>query len=316
MPVAVYPGAKLIGATARMMVSDSHAQFDAVSALHERYRTPFLLSAMDLSAEAEAFGADVHLPTGEVPTVTGRVVVTAGELERLAVPGPGDKRTRVYLETVRELRRAFPDAWVVGGCIGPFSLASRLHGVSEFLMLPTIDPEFAQGLLEKVTRFLCAYVQAFRQAGADAVIMAEPTAGLVSPSTMARFSSRYVREVVESSRHESFSLILHNCGAKPLHLSALGESEAAMVHFGAPMEMRAALESGPEHRVVYGNSDPTAVFVQASVSEVREQTLRRLEETAPHRNYVISSGCDLPPNTRLENLDAFYEAVAEFNQDA
>jgi uroporphyrinogen-III decarboxylase len=34
-----------------------------------------------------------------------------------------------------------------------------------------------------------------------------------------------------------------------------------------------------------------------------------LSHTATHRNYVLSSGCDVPASVPLANLDAFYAAV-------
>lgn len=33
-------------------------------------------------------------------------------------------------------------------------------------------------------------------------------------------------------------------------------------------------------------------------------------------NFVISSGCDIPPASPWENIDAFFEAVEEFYNEA
>ena len=105
MPIAVYPGLALTGANISDLVTNPRAQCEAALALHERYQTPVLLSAMDLSAEAEAFGAEVQFTDNEVPTVTRTVLSSPGDAKHLAVPAPGDRRTAVYLETVRELKR-------------------------------------------------------------------------------------------------------------------------------------------------------------------------------------------------------------------
>ena len=61
--------------------------------------------------------------------------------------------------------------------------------------------------------------------------------------------------------------------------------------------------------VLCGNLDPTSVFCQLGLAEVRERTLGLLSQTAAHRNYVISSGCDVPAAAPLANLDVFYAAV-------
>ena len=42
-------------------------------------------------------------------------------------------------------------------------------------------------------------------------------------------------------------------------------------------------------------------------------TAALLEETKQYPNFVLSSGCDLPPGVPLENLDAYNRALKEYN---
>jgi len=39
-----------------------------------------------------------------------------------------------------------------------------------------------------------------------------------------------------------------------------------------------------------------------------------LEKTAKYKNFVLSTGCDLPPHVPAENIIAFFDALKEFNQ--
>lgn len=313
MPIAVYPGLALTGAKVSDIVTQPQAQCDAQAALRERYRSPFALSAMDLSAEAEAFGCTLMMSDSEIPTVTGRLVTSHAAARQLAVPHPGDRRTRVYLETVRLLRRLPDDPFVLAGCIGPFSLAARLAGVSEAMELTATEPELIHTLLEKSAAFLAAYLQAFRRAGADGVIMAEPAAGLLSPRSVATFSSAYIKRIAAEVNDPAFTIVLHNCAAKLLHLPALQETGLKTFHFGAPMDLPGALGKVAPDVVLCGNLDPTAVFVQLPPAEVTARTAQILAAAAGHRNFVVSSGCDVPPNAPLANLDAFHAAVQAFN---
>ena len=309
MPIAVYPGLALTGAKVRDIVTNPQAQFDAQVALHERHHTPFVLSAMDLSAEAEAFGCTLQLADTEIPTVTGRRVTSLEEAQKLAVPRPGDKRTAVYLETVRRLRRLPEKPLVFGGCIGPFSLAARLVGVSEAMEMTVTEPDLMRVLLEKCTAFLTAYIRAFQSAGADGVLMAEPAAGLLSPRSMLQLSSAYIKTIGAATADRHFALILHNCAAKLVHLPSVLETGLHTFHFGAPMDLAAALARVPADVVLCGNLDPAGVFVQSSPAETTSRALGLLKATAAHRNFVLSSGCDVPPNAPLASLDAFYTAL-------
>lgn len=309
LPILTYPGAQLAGVSVREMVTCPEAQVAAVTALHARYPIRVVLSAMDLSVEAESFGGTVCWADQEVPTVSGRRVRSRAEAEALEVPAPGTGRTAVYLEAVRRLGQ-LPGRPVVLGClIGPFSLAARLFGVSEMLGLTLEDPGLAHLLVAKTTRFLSAYAAAFRAAGAEGVVMAEPTAGLLSPQALAEFSSDYVRRIVATVEAPDFTLVLHNCAARLVHLPQVLASGARAYHFGAPMDLPAALTRVPAGTLVAGNLDPAGVFVRATPEQVRALTLSLRSATADFSNFVLSSGCDLPPQTPLANLDAFFAAA-------
>ena len=309
LPIAVYPGLALTRARVGDVVNDAQAQFEAQAALHERYRTPFVLSAMDLSVEAEAFGCTLHVSETEIPSVTGRLVTSLEQAQKLAVPQPGDRRSGVYLETVRRLRELPDRPLVFGGSIGPFSLAARLAGVSEAMELTVTEPDLVHTLLEKSTAFLTAYARAFRRAGADGLIMAEPAAGLLSPRGLAAFSSAYIKQVADAVDDGHFALILHNCAAKLVHLPAILATGLKTFHFGVPMDLVAALGKVAPDVVVCGNLDPAAVFCQLPPAEVAARATGLLAATAAYRNHVLSSGCDVPFGAPLENLDAFYAAV-------
>jgi uroporphyrinogen decarboxylase len=309
LPISMYPGLALTGAKVSDIVTNPQAQLAAQAALRERYHSPFALSAMDLSAEAEAFGCTIAVSDSEVPTVTGRLITNQAEADQLAVPLPGDKRTGVYLETVRLLRKMPGAPFVFAGCIGPFSLAARLVGVSEAMELTIAEPDLMHALVDKSATFLTKYIHAFRLAGAHGIIMAEPAAGLLSPRGLSTYSSAYIKRIAAAVNDESFSIVLHNCAAKTLHLPAILETGLKAFHFGAPMDMAAALGKVSSDVMLCGNLDPAGVFVQMPPAAVTAKAAELLAATAAHKNFVISSGCDLPPNAPLASLDAFYEAL-------
>jgi uroporphyrinogen decarboxylase len=175
--------------------------------------------------------------------------------------------------------------------------------------LTVTEPDLIAAVLDKCVAFLIEYIRAFQSAGADGVLMAEPAAGLLSPRSMALHSSKPIRTIAEIVSDNRFAVILHNCAAKPLHLPAMLETGLKAFHFGTPMNMSAALNTIPSDVIVAGNLDPSAVFCQSSPDDVRARTTELLAVTQSHPNYVLSSGCDLPAQTPLANLDAFFAAA-------
>jgi uroporphyrinogen decarboxylase len=308
-PIATYPALALSGRSITEMVTRADVQSSAQLALQRELGTAVLLTCMDLSVEAEIFGSAVRYSDGEIPSVIGRIVQTPDEVANLPHPAPGQGRTEVYLDTVRRLREASEGRPVMAGMIGPLSLAGRLYGVGECLLATVTEPETVTALVERATEFLLAYARAFKAAGADGVIIAEPTAGLLSPDALATYSSVYLQRIIRDVEDATFEVVLHNCGARANHLESIAASGATLYHFGAPMDIVAALERLSDHAVVCGNLDPAAVFVQSDPHEIRTQTVELLDRTRRFQRFVPSSGCDIPSTISLSHLQAFMDAV-------
>ncbi len=312
MPIGVYAGLEITGGTIRDIVTDPQAQAAAVLALHERLRTPVLLTAMDLSAESEAFGCEIRMSDERDPDCDRPESHGPRGPQNPSGPKAGRRPDGGPSRSGAVVRKTVV-APVLGCMIGPFSLAGRIFGVSEALEATALDPEIVLDLLEKVVKFQIAYARAFRETGITGVVVAEPAAGLLSPAGLGSFSAPFVKRIVEEAQTRDFAVILHNCGAKLVHLNKVLESGAEIYHFGAPMDIVAALERVAGRVILGGNLDPAAVFRGGTPESVRTATLALLEATKDHKNYFISSGCDIPPGTPLANLEAFYKAVADFS---
>jgi uroporphyrinogen decarboxylase len=175
------------------------------------------------------------------------------------------------------------------------------------------DPDSAYILMDKVTEFLTEYANAYKEAGADGIVMAEPVAGLLSPALEEEFSSPYVKRIVDAVQEDGFAVVYHNCGDNvPKMLDSILSTGCAAYHFGNAVDMAEMMEKFPADVPVMGNVDPAGVLRQGDRQTVREATLSVMKRCSAYKNFVISSGCDIPPATPWENLDAFFGAVEEY----
>ena len=77
--------------------------------------------------------------------------------------------------------------------------------------------------------------------------------------------------------------------------------------------MKEMLPHIPQNTLVMGNVDPASQFRNGTPESIRTETLRIMSECCPeYPGFVISSGCDIPPGSKWENIDAFFEAAAEY----
>ncbi len=314
IPIMTHPGIELIGKTVRETVTSGEVHYQAIKALNDTYPAAACTVIMDLTVEAEAFGAEVNFPEDDIPTVIGRLVSDEESVKNLQVPDIAAARVPEYLLANKLASENIKDKPVFSGMIGPYSLAGRLYDMSEFMMACYCEPEVAKMLLEKCTEFLLKYCKALKATGADGVVLAEPAAGLMSNDGCSEFSSKYIKEIVDAVQDDTFIVILHNCGNGGHCTSATVESGAAAYHFGNKIDMVEALKGCPADSLVMGNLDPVTVLQQASPEEVRNATMELLKATAEYLNFIISTGCDVPPHTSHDNIKAFYSAIEEYNK--
>lgn len=312
-PVLSFPSVQLLGVSVCELITKSALQAEGMVRIAERCDAGAALSMMDLSVEAEAFGSAVRFSDTEIPTVIGHIAETPEDAERLRIPAVGAGRTGLCVEAVGMAKARISDRPVLAGVTGPFSLAARLTGVSEALYLCYDEPEMVELLLEKATEFSVAYIRAFRDAGADGVMMAEPAAGLLSPELMGQFSTPYVRRIIEAVQDEHFALIYHNCGGSVLRsIEQLKSLGAFAYHFGNSVSMKTMLELMPQDALLMGNLDPSALFCHGTPERMHQAMRELMDSCASHPNFIPSSGCDIPYQSPWENIDAFFRAVEEY----
>lgn len=313
IPIMTHPGIEAIGKNVIDAVTDGEVHYQAIKNVTETYDTTACTVIMDLTVEAEAFGCAISIPEHEVPSVTGRLVCDEESVNRLQVPSLSAGRMPEYLKANRLAVENIKDKAVLSGCIGPFSLAGRLYDMSEIMVGIYIEPDVIKTLLDKCTEYITLYCKELKAIGATGVIMAEPAAGLLSNEDCLEYSTIYVKRIVEAVQDDNFTVVLHNCGNKGHCTQAMIDSGAAALHFGNAVNMVETLEQCPSNLIVMGNIDPVGILKQATPKEVYRITADLLAKTAQYKNFVISSGCDMPPFVPDVNINAFYRAIADFN---
>jgi uroporphyrinogen decarboxylase len=316
MPIMTYPGLEIVGKTVLEFVSDGEVQYNSIKALTDRY--PTVASAtlvMALYVEAEAFGSEIKYIQNGIPAVSKRLINSFSSLSNMKIPEIGEGKTCEHLKAAKLTTENITDRPVFGGIIGPYSLAGRLYDITEMMAAILIEPEGSHELLRICTGFLKKYARSFKDAGCNGVVIAEPAAGLLAVKECNEFSSFYVKEIVDYVQDENFIVILHNCGNTVNLVNSMVSTGSAGFHFGNAVDMLDILPQVPSDRLVFGNLDPAGIIKNGTPEIIRTETLKLLNKTASYKNFVLSSGCDVPPGTRLENIDALFTALDEYNED-
>ena len=313
LPLLSFPCVQMMGISVRELISDSSLQAEGMARIAKRVDAAAAVSLMDLSVEAEAFGSRVHISDDEVPTVVGAIVTDEEEAEALQIPQVGDARTGIYMDAIAKAAQIITDRPVLAGVIGPYSLAGRLLDVTEIMILCYEEPEMVHAVMEKATEFLVNYCRAYEAAGANGVVIAEPLTGLLSPALAREFSHPYVKKLNDAVQNDNFSVIYHNCGDNVVRMKDdIYQLGAMGYHFGDAVSMVDMLPGVPADALVMGNVSPSAQFCNGTPASIREATLDVMQACCSDPHFLTSSGCDIPPVSSWENIEAFFAAAESF----
>ena len=311
LPILSFPSVSLLGITVRELLSSPEMQVNGMKAIADKCPVGASLNMMDLSLEAEAFGARVHFYDNDVPAIEKGIIEDISEAESIIVPEIGSGRTGIAVEGIRLAKKTITDRSVFCGVIGPYSLAGRLFDMTELMMECFYNPTAVRILLEKATEFIISYIKAFKSAGADGVIMAEPAAGLLSPELAKEFSMPFVKEIFDAVSSDDFILCYHNCGNSANDmLGMIGKLGADIVHLGNAIDLKKAMKEIPSDTVVMGNADPVMLRT-GTPADINAEVQRIFDECSQYENFMLSTGCDVPPAAKWENIDEYFKKVNE-----
>ena len=302
VPLMGYPGLNLTASTVKQNQFNWELQRRSMVALYERFEPDAMYLLMDLSVEVSALGLFVRFPLHETPSVEDHPIRSIEDLEHhRQIDVLADGRAIVYLKVVEAMRAQLP----VPTCAfvtGPFTMAGLMMGASEMAMNVVMQPDLCHATLDMATDVAVRYARGLVEAGADSIMVLDPSAVMIGPDHYREFAGAYCARLIEELA--GVEVILHICGDVGHLLEGMVATGAKGLSVDYPMDMGQVGEVvGPEILVI-GNVDPVRILHESPETVARD-TRRALTSVAEHEMFILSSGCDLPQDVPAENIDAF-----------
>ncbi|MBN1488338.1 MAG: uroporphyrinogen decarboxylase family protein [Phycisphaerae bacterium] len=293
--------------------TDAPAMADAMVAGYRRFGFDGVQLTLGVTGEAEALGARVEQPPDGGPMLKQYLLADFAQLDTLRDRDPaGGGRMPMYQAAVRRVVDQIGDeAFVLSTLRGPLNIASQLRGVEDLLIDMLERPDDVERLLDFTTDVALAVSKASLASGAHALVYGEATCSpnFISPDLYRRLVQPRHARLIEGVNAMGWPFAgLHVCGnIRPIFADLIATGVQFLdVDYQVPVEEAVALSAG--RVVLRGNLDPTSIFLQGSVEQVREATAAVVRAAAGAR-WIMSSGCDIPPGAPAGNLDAFVQSV-------
>ncbi len=305
-PLMGYPGAQLTNSTLKQNGFNSELHYRSIYKLVERFNPDVIFPMMDLSVEAGAIGLQIRYPLEESASVEFHPVQRISDLDQYKVLDPMfDARIRSSIETLQFMSRKMNTVTCGAYIIGPFTLAGLMIGATQIALATIEQPDLVFATLNYAEEVITRYAKDLVSAGAKVIAILEPTVTFLSPKSFSRFSGSYLNRI---ARRLDAMTILHVCGDTTRLVPIMGEIEVQGLSLDSMVDLPKAALKIPSDMVLIGNIDPVSVMVNETPAGVRQAVNRLLDAIAPFDNFILSTGCDLPQETPLENIQAFMDA--------
>ncbi len=291
-----------------------------------------------LTVEAEAFGCALEHPNHYYPRVIERPLEENRNLARLRNPDPQSSgRMPAVLEGLVELRRrAGDDLFIAGLIVSPFLVASELSGMIGLLADFVGDPPYVEALFDRIVRGTEAYLNAMIATGAcDAIVFENAGAcrEMMGPHHLERYIIPHEKRLLAAARaaDPGVFLIEHNCSRTPYFEETLAlDLDGMSFSYGDVRAIKAThdLDCHAAHASTnacldrfclrprakgsgvawIGNVDNTRILPTGSPEEIYREA-RACIDSAGSGPFVLSTGCEIPFKTPIENIQALSRAA-------
>lgn len=270
-----------------------------------------LLEAVGCETEISKVGAPI-----EVKPCIHDVAADISALDRSKIRErlENSELVQKMMRQTREIKKLVGDRkYVAGQLVGPFSGASMMVGVKEFMILLGKKSPYIQPLLEYTTDCIAELANMYCENGCDMIQVCDPCSSgdMISP----KMYEQYVVPTLKSLREQvknCETFLLHVCGKAGMrlpHIKALGIDGFSV---DAPVGLKDALEAAGREMTMVGNLDPNEVLRMGTPQIVYDAAYANLEIAGLNGGYVLMPGCDLAAQTPLENIQAMVRASSDY----
>lgn len=212
---------------------------------------------------------------------------------------------RLVSKEIGETHMVAVTAW------GPFTLAGQIYGVEQFMRASFKKPAEVEKTLEFATNLLMQFYRPMLEEKTISMAsIADPTASgdLISGRTFEKFDLPYLQRLIASIKSHNVYAWLHICGNTTEKLNLIAQTGADCFSLDYKVNLQKAKEVLGGKMCIAGNIDPVMYLYNGTPQSVAEASAKCLADATAGGGFILTSGCDLPPTVKLENIQAMMHA--------
>jgi MtaA/CmuA family methyltransferase len=272
----------------------------------EDFCIDWLTVMSDPWAEASAFGIHVEYPEDALPVDTGGHLPDAAAVSILKPYDPlQNSRCRNRIREIEIFRKLTGERFfIVGWVEGPVAEYVDLRKASEASVDFLTEPDAVENAMDIIVESAMAFIDLQIAAGAHCIGIGDSFCSQIGPELYYRFAFERQKRLVEHIHSGNALAKIHICGNTESILEGMIKTGADIIdidHMVPSMKEFAYLLEG--HQVFSGKSDPVTVIQNGDSQSITESV--REDFKAAGGRCIVSAGCEITPETTIENMKFF-----------
>lgn len=307
--------ARVLGCRISEFNDNARTLADAVIATHRRFGGDGAKVFTDLFIIAEAMGAKMKYPEDDTVDLLEPAIKDISELSKLEPIDPyRDARLPIHIEAMKYVQDEIGDEVPCTALVvGPFTSAFFLIGVENMTKMMIKDPRSVHKLCEISLENCIRFADATIKQGIG-ISIAEPMSSctVVSPKHFREFSKPYLKRFVDFIKSKGSGTSIHICGKTDSIWKDIVDVVIGALSIDNIASLKNCTETIGDRIKIMGNVDPSSIMYAGTKEDVRKATLKCIKDgyKSP-MGYGIMSGCGLPVETPMENIDVMLDTARE-----
>lgn len=198
------------------------------------------------------------------------------------------------------------EKYIFGICIGPFTEFCNARKTEDALCDILTDEEQSMVAVNMFYENCSKFIDEQLKAGADGIQIVEPCCSLISPEIYERLILPLHKKLVAQIQKNGAFSRLHICGDTNKIVPLTLNTGTHILDVDWQVKLDKVQQHLTKEQVFCGNLDPSGDVLMGKPDSFKDK-VKTMYEKANHR-IIIAAGCDVPPDTSVENLKAFYDA--------
>ncbi|GAA0774260.1 methylcobamide--CoM methyltransferase [Clostridium subterminale] len=302
-----------IGVTAKDYYHSAEIMADLEIALFRRLGHDSVGISTSLRGVAEAMGSKVGYPDHAISYLIEPAINSVDEIESLRIVDPlKDGKLPILIKALKLTRDALIDEVDVGAAMtGPFTVAASVVGTENLLKWMIKYPKKVHTLMEIVTESNNRYIEEVAKLGVS-IGFADPVSStsLIRPKQFREFSLPALQKNVNKIKEKTGSYPgIHICGKSRDIWEDVVNTGISNFSIDNIEDIEEAKKVMGDRVVITGNVPPVDVMYAGTKEDIFKsvkQCIRKGYDSK--KGYILSTGCQIPMNTPMENIEAFMDA--------